>query len=82
MASNQKQGGKNRKLGRHSRNPSSKMQASRTERNRLRRERKQDRFLTLCLEKRKLRGLGKMVPRGTARAKHRAALRLSFGTGR
>lgn len=80
MPANQKQGGKNRKLGRHSRNPSSKMQAARTLRNKARRERKQAKFLALCKEKRALTLAGKIVPRGTARAKRRAALHLSFGS--
>lgn len=37
MAASKKEGGKNRKIGRHSRNPSSKLQKLRTERNKARR---------------------------------------------
>ena len=40
MASSKKEGGKNRKIGRHSRNPSSCNQAKRTERNKAKRAQK------------------------------------------
>lgn len=85
MAANQKQGGKNRKLGRHSRNPSSKLQAARTLANgkkRIARHLKRMGFEKPgILTAKEVTRRASMVPRGTARAKRRAKLYLQFGTG-